>query len=138
MNNNLYIKNALELLKKSPLKATTQRLNLIKLLFRNGPAHFTAEEVYHEVNRKKIKVSLATIYNCLNQFKDNGIIKVVKTSSDKVYFDTNLRDHHHFYCQNSEQLIDIKEDYLTISKLPKLPKGKRFKSVDVVINIVEE
>ena len=138
MMKNEYIKNALELLKKSPLKATNQRLNIIKLLFKNGPTHFTAEEVHHEVNRKKIKVSLATIYNCLNQFKDYGIVKVVKISSDKVYFDTNTIDHHHFYCQKSEQLTDINKNYLKISKLPKLPKGKRFKSVDVVINITEE
>ena len=65
---------------------------MIRLLFKNGARHFTAEDVYNEVNKKKLKISLATIYNCLNQFRDNGIVKVVKVSSEKIFFDTNLKN----------------------------------------------
>ena len=137
MTVNDYINNALNMLKNSPLKLTKQRVNMIKLLFRNGASHFTAEEIYHEVNKKNLKISLATIYNCLNQFRDCGILRAVKASSEKVFFDTNLKDHHHFYCQKTESLTDIKTNHVKILKLPKLPKGKKFKSVEVVINITE-
>ena len=123
------------MLNSSPLKATEQRIAMINLLFKNGAAHFTAEDIYEEVNKKKIKISLATIYNCLNQFKEFGIIKAIKVSSDKIYFDTNLREHHHFFCVESSKLIDVDTDKVRISKLPKLPRGKKFKSVDVIINI---
>ena len=75
--------------------------------------------------------------HCLNQFKEYGIIKAVKVSSDKIYFDTNLKEHHHFFCQESEKLTDIKTDHVKISKLPKLPKGKKLKSIEVIINITE-
>ena len=85
-----HIKKALRMLDSSPLKATEQRIAMINLLFKNGAAHFTAEDIYEEVNKKKIKISLATIYNCLNQFKEFGIIKAIKVSSDKIFFDTNL------------------------------------------------
>lgn len=135
MQSNKYIQNALKMLKKSPLKLTDQRMNLIKLLFKNGASHFTAEEVYKKVNKNKLKISLATIYNSLNQFKEHGLIKAIKVSSDKIYFDTNLKEHHHFFCQNSGKLIDIQTENVKISKLPKLPKGKRIESVEVVINI---
>ncbi len=135
MQSNKHIQNALKMLKNSPLKLTDQRMNLIKLLFKNGASHFTVEEVYKKVNKNKLKISLATVYNSLNQFKEHGIIKAIKVSSDKIYFDTNLKEHHHFFCQNSGKLIDIQTENVKISKLPKLPKGKRIESVEVLINI---
>ena len=125
------------MLKESPLKLTEQRVCMINILFKNGSSHFTAEEIYNEVNKQKLKISLATIYNCLNQFKEYGIIKAVKVSSDKIFFDTNLKEHHHFFCQGSDKLTDIKTNQVKISKLPKLPRGKRLKSIEVIINITE-
>ena len=135
MSKNQHIDKALKTLEISPLKVTEQRTAMIKLLFENGAAHFTAEDIYEEVNKKKIKISLATIYNCLNQFKEFGIIKAIKVSSDKIYFDTNLKDHHHFFCVKSSKLIDVETNKVKISRLPKIPRGKRLKSVDVIINI---
>ena len=135
MYKNEHIDKALKMLETSPLKVTEQRIAMIKLLFKNGSAHFTAEDIYEEVNKKRIKISLATIYNCLNQFKEFGIIKAIKVSSDKIYFDTNLKDHHHFFCVKSSKLIDVETNKVKISRLPKIPRGKRLKSVDVIINI---
>ena len=137
MNKNEHIERALKMLEVSPLKVTEQRIAMINLLFKNGAAHFTAEDIYEEVSNKKIKISLATIYNCLNQFKEFGIIKAIKISSDKIYFDTNLKEHHHFYCIKSSKLFDVETNKVKISKLPKLPRGKKFKSVEVIINITD-
>ena len=137
MCKNEHIDKALKMLETSPLKVTDQRIAMIKLLFVNGAAHFTAEDIYEIVNKKRIKISLATIYNCLNQFKECGIIKAIKVSSDKIYFDTNLEDHHHFFCIKSSKLIDVETSKVRISKLPKLPEGKKFKSVEVIINITD-
>ena len=135
MRKNEHIDNALKMLEISPLKVTEQRLAMIKLLFKNGAAHFTAEDIYEEVNKQRIKISLATIYNCLNQFRKFGIIKAIKVSSDKIFFDTNMKEHHHFFCVQSAKLIDVETNKVKISKLPKIPRGKKLKSVDVIINI---
>ena len=135
MYKNEHIDKALKMLETSPLKVTEQRIAMIKLLFKNGAAHFTAEDIYEEVNKKRIKISLATIYNCLNQFREFGIVKAIKVSSDKIYFDTNLKEHHHFFCVKSGKLIDVETNKVKISKLPKVPRGKKLKSVDVIINI---
>ena len=137
MHKNEYIVKALKMLEASPLKVTEQRVAMVNLLFKNGAAHFTVDDVYEKVSKKKIKISLATIYNCLNQFKELGIIKAIKVSSDKIYFDTNLEDHHHFFCIKSSRLIDVDTDKVKISKLPELPKGKKLKSVEVIINITD-
>ena len=137
MYKNQYIEKALKMLEASPLKVTEQRVAMVNLLFKNGAAHFTADDVYEEVNKNKIKISLATIYNCLNQFKELGIIKAIKVTTDKIYFDTNLEDHHHFFCIKSSRLIDVETNKVKISKLPKLPRGKKFKSIEVIINITD-
>ena len=135
MEKNLHVKKALEMLGNSPLKLTTQRINLIKTLFQNGNQHFSAEDVYNKVKNTGLKISLATIYNCLNQFTTHGILKMVKTSSDKVYFDTNLESHHHFFCKSTGELTDIDSKKVYISKFPKIPNGKKLNSIEVIVNI---
>ena len=55
MKKNSHINKALNVLKKSPLKVTTQRTRLIEILFKNGDHHFTAEDVYKEVNKINTK-----------------------------------------------------------------------------------
>ena len=85
--------------------------------------------------KNKIQISLATVYNNLNSFKNFGMLNVVKASSDKIYFDTNLDNHHHFYCENTGKLLDINNDHVIIQKLPKSPKGYNIKNVSVIINL---
>ena len=71
------------------------------------------------------------------QLTENGIVKSVKTSCNKIYFDTNTTSHHHFFCKNSSTLIDIESKNIKISKLPKIPNGKKLDSVEIVVNLTE-
>ena len=120
--------------KNSPLKLTDQRKSLIKIIFNDGDAHYTVDDVYKKAKKKKIKISLATVYNNLNTFKNLGILKVLTTSSDTIFYDTNITDHHHFYCKKIK-LIDIDSSEVVISKLPKIPSGRKLDSVNVILDL---
>ena len=132
---NQSINRAMKMLRKTPLKGTSQRLTLLKIIFKDGDAHYTAEDILKKVQEKSLNISLATIYNTLNSFKDFGLLRAIKTSSDRIFFDTNISHHHHFYCQDTDKLIDINSSKIVISKLPSLPQGKKISSVNVVVNL---
>ena len=129
------IKKLLHIIKNSPLKLTDQRKSLVKIIFNDGDAHYTVDDVYKKAKKKKIKISLATVYNNLNTFKDLGILKVLTTSSDTIFYDTNITDHHHFYCKKTGKLIDIDSSEVVISKLPKIPSGRKLDSVNVILDL---
>ena len=50
-------------------------------------------------------------------------------------FDTNITNHHHFYDNETSELIDIDASEVVIQKIPKAPNGKKIKNVEVFINL---
>ena len=126
-------------LRNSGLRPTKQRLQICEVLFDTEKTfHFTINELDKKIKKQKNnKISLATIYNCLNQFTKHEILKSVSLSGDRVYFDTNTHGHHHFFCKSTKKLSDIKSSDVKILNLPKIPKGKKLESVEVVVNITD-
>ena len=83
-------------------------------------------------------MSIATVYNCLHKFKKCGLIKQVQTSKDTSVFDTNTGFHHHFLNEDTGELIDIENEEISMSKLPKIPQGYLNNGVEVIIKIKAE
>lgn len=126
---------ALEQLASVGLRPTRQRLALARLLFDKGNHHVTAEQLYSAACASNVKVSLATVYNTLHQFKEVGLLREVVVEPGRSYFDTNLTSHHHFFREDSGELIDIPEDGIEVSQLPEPPAGTAVDRVDVIIRI---
>ena len=63
-----------EMLQAAGLRPTRQRMALGWLLFGKGARHLTAEMLYEEATLAKVPVSLATVYNTLNQLTDAGLL----------------------------------------------------------------
>src|SRR6267154_324902 len=93
-----------EMLQAAGLRPTRQRMALGWLLFGKGARHLTAEMLYEEATHAKVPVSLATVYNTLNQLTDAGLLRQVSVEGTKTYFDTNVTAHHHFYLENNHEL----------------------------------
>jgi Fur family iron response transcriptional regulator len=124
-----------EMLQAAGLRPTRQRMALGWLLFGKGARHLTAEMLYEEATLAKVPVSLATVYNTLNQLTDAGLLRQVSVDGTKTYFDTNVSAHHHFYLENNHELVDIADPHLVLQKMPDVPDGYEIARVDMVVRL---
>tara|TARA_B100001123_G_scaffold400173_1_gene485739 strand:- start:180 stop:620 length:441 start_codon:yes stop_codon:yes gene_type:complete len=124
-------------LRASGLRPTKQRLTISKILFnRKDTFHFTIEQLKKNIEKNvKKKISLATIYNTIHAFKKKGYLKEISLKGNQTFFDTNISNHHHFYDEDTLQLIDIKDDNISINNLPKIPSGKKIKEIEITIKV---
>jgi Fur family transcriptional regulator, iron response regulator len=126
---------ALERLRSAGLRPTRQRLALAKLLFAGGHRHVTAESLFKDARAKRVNLSLATVYNALNDFTERGLLREISIESGRSYFDTNTGDHHHFYFERTGKLQDVAQESVRITSLPETPAGEKVRRVDVVIRL---
>jgi Fur family iron response transcriptional regulator len=124
-----------EMLVEAGLRPTRQRIALGELLFRAGDRHVTAERLFDEAVAARLSVSLATVYNTLHQFTDAGLLREIAVDGARVYFDTNVKDHHHFLIEEDGELHDIPGSNVTVANLPTPPGGLRIDRVDVVVRL---
>lgn len=122
-------------LRLSGLRPTRQRLSLAAILFGSGDRHVSAESLHQEALAARIDVSLATVYNTLNQFKAAGLLREVAFEGDRTFFDTNTSNHFHYYIEETDSLVDIGTDDLQVLGLPPLPAGTEIDRVDIIIRL---
>jgi Fur family iron response transcriptional regulator len=125
-------------LKEAGLRPTRQRLSILSMLLETAPRHVTAEELFQEVRQAGIPVSLATIYNTLNQFTQAGLMGEVVVGSGQSYFDTDASSHFHYFDKSTGEIYDLPSDVVTITDLPHPPPGKVIERIDVVVRIRNE
>jgi Fur family iron response transcriptional regulator len=117
------------------LRPTRQRLALGWLMFAKGDRHITAESLHEEALRARFPVSLATVYNTLHQFTEVKLLREVAVDGSKTYFDTNASDHHHFYVEGKNELLDIPGAEVMVDRMPSPPEGFEIARVDVVVRL---
>lgn len=102
----------LEKLKEKNLKITPQRVAILKFL--NQKVHPTIDEIYSDVKREFVSISLATIYKNLNILKDEEIVFEINPQDGKLRYDLNLKPHIHSYCPKCKSLNDLfVEDFIS-------------------------
>jgi Fur family iron response transcriptional regulator len=124
-----------EKLRLAGLRPTRQRLALAGLLFGSGDRHVSAESLHAEALKARAGVSLATVYNTLNQFTQAGLLREVAIEGSRSYFDTNVSNHIHFFLEDEERLVDIPVADLDIKGLPQAPSGREISRIDVIIRL---
>lgn len=122
-------------LRAAGLRPTRQRVALARVLFEGSHRHVTAEGLHAEVKATRMPVSLATVYNTLNQFRDAGLLREVVVAPGRSYFDTNTGHHHHFFVETDGELHDFPSDEVTIAGLPAPPEGTKLSRVDVIVRV---
>ena len=127
-------------LRISGLRPTRQRLKICEVLFnRDKTFHFTINDLAKKISEKlNEKISLATIYNTVHAFKEKGYLKEITINSDKSYFDTNITSHHHFYDEDTNQLIDCDQNDIERINIKKNVTGKKINSIEVLIKVANK
>ena len=135
-NLNIYTKK----LRESGLRPTRQRLKICEVLFSTDKTfHFTVNDLAKIIEEKlSKKISLATVYNTIHAFKKKGYLKEISINSDKSYFDTNTKDHQHFFDEDTSELIDCGDDEIDSLNIKKNITGKKIKSVEVLIRVASD
>ena len=122
-------------LRMAGLRPTRQRIALAELLFAGDHRHVSAEELHDEAAAARVNVSLATIYNTLHQFQEAGLLREVAIDASRSYFDTDTSDHHHFYLEDEQRVVDIPSTSIVINGLPEAPTGMMVTHVDVIVRV---
>lgn len=122
-------------LREAGLRPTRQRMALADLIYGSGNRHLSAEELHEEAQQIGVPVSLATVYNTLHQFTESGILRILSIEGAKTYFDTNTSDHHHYFIEEENRLVDIPEGPVVVQNLPDPPDGMEIANVDIVVRL---
>ena len=132
--------NFINKLREIGLRPTKQRVKICELLFlRDKTFHFTINDLVKKISDEmNEKISLATVYNTVHAFQKKGHIKEIAINSDKTYYDTNTSIHHHFYDEDTHELIDCDENDIDTINLKKNIPGKQIKSVEVLIKVASD
>lgn len=123
------------MLRAADLRPTRQRVALAQILYRSGGRHVSAEALHEEARAAGVPVSLATVYNTLHQFCGAGLLRAIAVDTTKTYFDTNTGNHHHFFLEMTNEIIDMPDGFIRVENLPRPPQGLEISRVDVIVRV---
>jgi len=123
-----------QLLERHRLSVTAQRLDIAEFVLAK-PQHLSAEQILAGMRARGSRVSKATVYNTMNLFSLRGIVRTVAVDSQRQYYDSTSKSHHHFYNVDTGELTDIPLDGVELAVTTGLPVGTEQAGVDVVIRV---
>ena len=126
--------DSIKLLRQSDIIPTHQRLVIAHALFARQQ-HVSAEQLLDMVNQSHTEVSKATVYNTLNLFAEKGLVREVIVDRNRVFYDTRVSAHHHFFDVDSCTLTDIEPRVMHVDYVPPLPEGTIQEGVSIVVRI---
>ena len=132
--------NFIEKLREAGLRPTKQRIKMCEVLYnREKTFHFTINDLVKMISEKmNEKISLATVYNTVHAFEKKGYLKEISIDSHKSYFDTNTSAHHHFFDEDTHELIDCDDNDIDPVNIKKNITGKKINSVEVLVRIASD
>jgi len=88
----------------------TQRRHAVFASLFGVNTHPTAEELQEIVREQGSEVSTATIYNTLDLFCRNGLVRRLPMPSGGDRYDAETGDHLHLRLDDTDQIVDVPED----------------------------
>jgi Fur family transcriptional regulator, iron response regulator len=116
------------------IRMTAQRRQIAELLL-TAHQHLSADQVAEALLRAGMRVSKATVYNTLNLFAAQGLIRQLSVDAERSWYDSNVQAHYHFHDETSGALTDVALPEVQFSRLPPPPPGMEVAGIDMVIRL---
>jgi Fur family iron response transcriptional regulator len=113
---------------------TAQRID-IALLTLARAQHLSAEQIIAAIRANGLRISKATVYNTLNLFREQGLLRTVDVDPTRQFYDSSTGPHHHFYNVDTGELTDIPLESVVLQVDTALPPGTEQAGVDVVVRV---
>ena len=113
------------------IRPSAQRVAIAGFVLRTD-VHPSADRVWQEVRRTFPAVSRATVYNTLNLFVRQGLLRQFQFDEGPAVFDANVVDHHHLVDEDSGNVLDVPWDALEV-RVVDLPGEYEVESLQVVL-----
>lgn len=89
------------------LKVTSQRLLILDVV-RNGPSHFTAQEIFEAVSVKNPAVGFATVYRFLRTLSEQKFVTEVRLGGMPARYEWAAKQHHdHLTCTSCSKIVEF-------------------------------
>lgn len=122
------------LLTRHGLQVTSQRLDIAEYVL-SEPQHVSAEQILAALRERGSRVSKATVYNTMNLFSEQGLVRTVEVDPERLYYDSTTEPHHHFYNVDTGELTDIPAGQVHLALDTDLPNGTERAGVEIVIRV---
>lgn len=113
-------------------RLTRQRREVYDIL-RERRDHPTATEVFLRVKDRVSRISLATVYNCLETLTAVGLVKQVNLDRAPSRYCPNLKEHGHFYCTKCGDVADVALKGSVPRTHVRLPRGSVVEHVEIAV-----
>jgi Fe2+ or Zn2+ uptake regulation protein len=121
------------LLKKSGLKATFQRMNILECIDVHG--HMSIDAIYEQVVKRHPSLSLATIYKNIILMVENGVLVEVPITGKKSKYELTKEDHIHLVCTECGEVEDKPMQSMTDELFTSITKQENFTLSKQQINL---
>lgn len=114
MSNNSTVEILKKYIKEKKLRSTPERNRILNEVMKLD-RHFTAEELYGLLKKKKEEFVLATIYNTLDLFVSAGILTQNRQRAEHSYYERVIDKpgHHHLICLDCNSIIEFSAETLS-------------------------
>ena len=100
-------------LRAAGVRPSAQRMAVAEYVLMTDE-HPSAEQVLTRVTKRWPYLSRATVYNTLNLFVKEGLLRQLVLSEGKVVFDPKLERHHHFIDDATGRIEDVPWDAVEV------------------------
>lgn len=123
----------INMLKSSGLKATTQRIGILKVIDEFG--HISIDDIYHKIHDSLPNLSLATIYKNILMMVDRDTLVEVPIVGNKSKYEIKKENHIHLICEECGSVTDESIESIPQEPINTLIKKDEFTLTRSQINL---